>query len=246
MIIHRILLATLACCGPVLAQAPAAPVAPAAPAAVPGLQVRGLSFQLDSPPPEVYVHDPAAGGKVPGIKLEVKSYLNHEFSGLPLKGDSLVFTNSAEPAALKDPASIVAKAKLPAGFRSGIFMFLPSTGKPGDPPFRVLVIGDTRRDFPPGSVKILNLSQLAVRIQLETKVYEFKSGETKIIEDPPVAENNSSGMKAFSFTDGEWHRIASGVWPHPGEKRVLQVLFTNPATQQVEIRGVRDVAASHE
>jgi hypothetical protein len=77
-------------------------------------------------------------------------------------------------------------------------------------------------------------------------VYEFKGGESKIIEDPPVAENNSSGMKAFSFTDGEWHRIASGVWPHPGEKRVLQVLFTNPATQQVEIRGVRDVAASHD
>jgi len=125
-------------------------------------------------------------------------------------------------------------------------MFLPGTGKPGDPPFQVLVIGDTRRDFPPGSVKILNLSHQAVRIQLETKVFDFKSGEARIIQDPPVSENQSSGMKAFSFANGEWHRIASGVWPHPGEKRVLQVLFTNPKTQQVEIRGVRDVAASHD
>lgn len=241
MILPRLLLVSLVCYSPVLAQAPAAPVTP--PAAIPGLQVRGLSFQLDSPPADVYVHDALGGGKVPGVKLDVKSYLNHEFSGLPIKSDSLVFATTAEAAGLKDAANIVAKAKLPAGFRSGIFMFLPGSGVAGEPPFRVLVISDTRQDFPPGSVKILNLSPQAVRIQLEKETYDFKSGESRIIKDPPVAENQTSGMKAFSFTNGEWHRIASGVWPHPGEKRVLQVLFENPSTQQVEIRGVRDVAA---
>jgi len=238
-----LLFAVLAACGLALAQQPSVP---ATPPAAPGLQVRGLSFQLDSPPPAVYVHDAAGGGKEPGVKLEVKSYLNHEFSGVPIKGDSLVFTTAADPAGLKDPANIVAKAKLPTGFKSGIFMFLPGTGQAGEPPFRVLVIGDTKRDFPPGSVKILNLSPLPVRIQLESQVFDFKSGESKVIENPPVSENFTSGMKAFSFTDGQWRRIASSVWPHPGEKRVLQVLFQNPTTQQVEIRGVRDVAASRQ
>lgn len=238
MSLTRILLTTIACCGPVLAQVPT----PAAATATPGLQVRGLSFQLDSPPPEVYVHDALGGGKAPGVKLDVKCYLNHEFSALPIKSDSLVFASTADPAGLKDPATLVAKAKLPAGFRSGIFMFLPGTGQAGEPPFRVLVIGDSRLEFPPGSVKILNLSPQAVRIQLEKETYDFKSGESRAIKDPPVSENQTSGMTAFSFSNGEWHRIASGVWPHPGEKRVLQVLFENPATQQVEIRGVRDVA----
>jgi len=242
MKIQLTFLVALAFCLPVTAQQtpPAAP--PAAPAETAGLRVRGLSFQLDSPPTDVFAHDAAGDGKVPGVKLDVKSYLNHEFSGLPIKGDSLVFTKTADPAGIKDSANIVAKAKLPAGFRSGIFMFLPGSGKAGDPAFRVLVIEDTKKAFPPGSLKILNLSPLPVSITLEKEVFNFKSGETKVIEDPPVGPSQSSGMVAKAFKDGEWRKIGSGVWPHPGSKRVLQVLFENPKSQQVELRGIRDIA----
>lgn len=243
MKIQRTVLAVLALCLPVISQE-APPVAPpAGPAETAGLRVRGLSFQLDSPPTDVFAHDAAGDGTVPGVRLDVKSYLNHEFSGLPIKGDSLVFTKSADPAGIKDSASVVARAKVPAGFRSGIFMFLPGTGKAGDPPFRVLVIDDAKKAFPPGSLKILNLSPLEVRIQLEKEVFSFKSGETKLIEDPPVAANQSSGMRAFCLKDGKWQRIGAGIWPHPGTKRVLQVLFENPKSKQVELRGIRDVAA---
>ena len=242
MKIQRIFFAALALCLPVTAQQapPAAP--PEAPAATAGLRVRALSFQLDSPPADVFAHDAAGDGTVPGVKLDVKSYLNHEFSGLPIKGDSLIFTKSADPAGIKDSANIVAKTRLPAGFRSGIFMFLPGTGKAGDPAFRVLVIDDTKKAFPPGSLKILNLSPLPVSIMLEKEAFNFKSGETKVIEDPPVGPSQSSGMVAKCYKDGEWRKIGSGVWPHPGSKRVLQVLFENPKSQQVELRGIRDIA----
>ena len=242
MKIQRTFLVALAFCLPVTAQQtpPAAP--PAAPAETAGLRVRALSFQLDSPPADVYAHDAAGDGSVPGVKLDVKSYLNHEFSGLPIKGDSLVFTKTADPAGIKDSANIVAKTRLPGGFRSGIFMFLPGTGKAGDPAFRVLVIEDTKKAFPPGSLKILNLSPLPVSIMLEKETFNFKSGETKVIEDPPVGPSQSSGMVAKAFKDGEWRKIGSGVWPHPGSKRVLQVLFENPQSQQVELRGIRDIA----
>jgi hypothetical protein len=242
MKIQCTILVALAFCLPVTAQQtpPAAP--PAAPAETAGLRVRGLSFQLDSPPADVFAHDAAGDGTVPGVKLDVKSYLNHEFSGLPIKGDSLVFTKTADPAGIKDSANIVAKTRLPGGFRSGIFMFLPGTGKAGDPPFRVLVIEDNKKAFPPGSLKILNLSPLPVSIMLEKETFNFKSGETKLIEDPPVGPSQSSGMVAKAFKDGEWRKIGSGVWPHPGSKRVLQVLFENPKSQQVELRGIRDIA----
>lgn len=242
MKIQCTILVALAFCLPATAQQtpPAAP--PAAPAETAGLRVRGLSFQLDSPPADVFAHDAAGDGTVPGVKLEVKSYLNHEFSGLPIKGDSLVFTKTADPAGIKDSANIVAKTRLPGGFRSGIFMFLPGTGKAGDPPFRVLVIEDNKKAFPPGSLKILNLSPLPVSIMLEKETFNFKSGETKLIEDPPVGPSQSSGMVAKAFKDGEWRKIGSGVWPHPGSKRVLQVLFENPKSQQVELRGIRDIA----
>jgi hypothetical protein len=235
-------LAVLALGVPALAQQAPPAAAPAAEVESAGLRVRGLSFQLDSPPADVFVHDAAGDGSVPGVKLDVKNYLNHEFSGLPIKGDSLVLTRTADPAGIKDSANIVARTRLPAGFRSGIFMFLPGSAKAGDPPFRVLVIDDSKKSFPPGSLKILNLSPLAVSISLEKEVFNFKSGETRVIEDPPVGPSQSSGMIAKAFKDGEWRKIGSGIWPHPGSKRILQVLFENPKTRQVELRGIRDIA----
>ncbi len=238
MTLRRTTLVLLACAATSVAQQPAP--APS----VPGLRVRALSFQLDSPPPAVFAHLAGSPNKEPGVPLDVKSYLNHEFSTLPSAASNVVFTTDADPASVGKPAAIVAKAKMPEGFKRGLLMFLPGSGQAGEPPFRVLVISDTRQDFPPGSVKILNLSPQPVRIQLENKNFDFKSGETKVIENPPVADNNSSGMKAFAYGENEWRRIASGAWPHPGEKRVLQVLFLNPATRQVEIRGVRDVSPS--
>lgn len=237
-----VLLASLAFCLPASAQQspPAAPAGAAEEKA--GLRIRGLAFQLDSPPADVFAHDAAGDGSVPGVKIDVKSYLNHEFSGVPVKGDSLVFTRTADPAGIKDSANVIAKTRLPAGFRRGIFMFLPGTGKAGDPPFRVLTIDDSPKAFPSGSLKILNLSPLAVSISLEKEVFNFKSGETRVIEDPPVGPSQSSGMVAKAFKDGEWQKIGSGVWPHPGSKRILQVLFENPKSGQVELRGIRDIA----
>ena len=75
-----------------------------------------------------------------------------------------------------------------------------------------------------------------------TKPFDFKSGEVRLIENPPVGDANSSAMRAFTFQDEQWQRIAAGVWPHPGQKRVLQVAFDNPESRQVEMRGIRDIA----
>jgi hypothetical protein len=252
MKIHRLCLAVVACALPLHAQQPPAPApAPApgtdgqpapAPQDAPGLKIRSLAFQLDTPPAEVFAHDPALGGKVPGAKIDMKSYLNHEFNLQPSQPESLIFTKSADFASTKDAANVIAKTKVPAHLKSGIFMFLPGSGKAGDTPFRVLVVEDSKQAFPPGSFKVMNLSPHRVRIELETQKFPFASGETKVIEDPPVGANNASGMKAFSLINGQETRIASTMWPHPGTKRSLQVLFLNPKTQQVEIRGIRDVA----
>ena len=245
---HHVCLAAIACALPLHAQQPPAPApAPGAdgqPAQeAPGIKIRSITFQLDAPPPtDVYAHDPATGGKVPGVKIDMKSYLNHEYNLQPTLAENLVFTKSQAPSSINDAASLIAKTKVPSGIKSGIFMFLPGSGKAGDTPFRVLVIDDSRRAFPPGSFKVMNLSPHGVRIQLENTNFDFASGETKLIENPPVGANNSSAMKAFSSTNGQVQRIGAGVWPHPGTKRSLQLLFLNPASGQVEIRGIRDVA----
>ncbi len=222
---------------PAPAQPPAAPPVPDQ-----GLRVRGLAFQLGKAPTDVYAHDAAAQPGMLGTKLDVKGYLNHEFSTLPIQGKNIVCTSSADPASVKKPEAILAKVALPDKFKKGIFMFLPGTGAAGAPAYRVLALDDSVGAFPRGSFKVINLSPATVRIQLEKEIFEFKSGEMKLIEDPPVDENNNSGMRAFSQVGTQWQKIGSGVWPNPGEKRVLQVLFENPSNKQVELKGIRDVA----
>ncbi|MBK1881079.1 hypothetical protein JIN85_01560 [Luteolibacter pohnpeiensis] len=208
----------------------------------PGIHVRGLSFQLPAQLPELYMHDPAGGDEAVGVKLTVKDYLNRDSGTIPLKGKSIIFTKKPEHQSIKSPADVVASLTIPGNPSSLICMFVPGTGAAGAPPCRVYPIEDDKKGFPKGSLKILNLSPLPVRIQLEKKNFDFKVGEIKVISDPPVGPSNSSGMVAYRFENGQWQKIASGIWPNPGTVRVLQILFKSPSSGQIELMGIRDIA----
>ena len=207
-------------------------------------EIRLLAFQPDQAVDEAYAHDPAvpepAAATALGIKVPVKSYLNHEFSIVRLTGQRIVLTTQAEHASLTRPDELLGEVALPEGVRSAILLCLPAAvGEKAR--FRILAIDDSKRAFPAGTFRVSNLSPQPVRIVLEEKTYQFNPGEIKLITDPPVRAGNQSGMKAFAFHDNIWQRIGSGIWPHPGQNRVVQVLFTNPSTGQVQLRAYDDV-----
>lgn len=172
--------------------------------------------------------------------MAVKSYLNHEFATMGLTSRRLAVTSKLERASLTNPEELIGEATLPEGARSVILLFLPAPAG-SKARSKILVIDDSKRAFPAGSFRIANLSPQPVRIVLEEQAYEFKPGETRLITDPPVRAGNQSGMKAFTYQDNGWQRIGSGMWPHPGDNRVVQILFTNPATGQVQLRAYDDV-----
>jgi hypothetical protein len=201
-------------------------------------QVRGITVGQDNPGPEVHIHQD--GGAPDAGVLEVKSFLNHEGTVFKLKGPKIVLTTQAGAASAKDPAQLIGSCELPAKGGSVILLFVPE--KADSPTSKIVVIDDSKKAFPPGSFKIANLSSIPVKIELEKKPFDFKPGEIRNIEDPPVNDANASGIKGTCESGGEWHMFSSGVWPHPGGKRVLQVLTDNAETKLVDIRGFRDVA----
>jgi hypothetical protein len=201
-------------------------------------KVRGLSLQPVVEGSEVHAHDEA--GTATFGQVHIKSFLNHEFDTLKFKGPKLVFTAKADPASAKDPAELIGSCEIPANVKSVILLFVPEVA--GQPASKILVVEDSAKAFPPGSVKVANLSSMTVKIELEKQPFEFKAGETGLIKDPPVGPNQSGGAKGFVEREAKWQLFYSGMWPHPGQKRVLQILVENPATKQVEIRGVRDVS----
>lgn len=221
--------------------AAASPFASAqAPAGATRVELRLLAFAPPQDSGELFVHDPAAKDDAAGIAVRLKSYLNHENVSLGLLGRELIFSASPRRTSLTQPGAQLARVTLPAGKREFILLFLPQTQE-GRVGWQVLPIDDSLRGFPPGSIQILNLSASPVRIQLEETDFEFKSGESKLIADPPVGRNQHAAMTAHAFVEGEWRRIGAGLWPHPGRKRTVQILFDEPASGQVQLRGFRDV-----
>jgi hypothetical protein len=212
---------------------------PATPAPA-SLQLRLLAFQPGQATEQAFLHDPAAPAAASGVKAPIKSYLNHEVVPAIALSSKLILTKSADRASLKQPDQWLAEVTLPSGLRSAVLICLPeATG--AKHPFRVLVIDDSKKAFPPGSFRVTNLSPSQVRIELEKRPWVIKPGATEMIVDPPVRHGNLSGMKTFVQEGQTWRRIASGIWPHPGKERVIQLLFYHPVTKQVQLRAFDDI-----
>jgi hypothetical protein len=200
------------------------------------ISIRLLAFQTNDAIGEVYVHDPAAEKDAPPVKTRIKSYLNHEFSVISLKGRNLLITTGSAP----DSESLGSFA-VPADSRSLMLLFLP-TGNGNGERFRILPIDDSPEKFPSGSFRVLNFSDVPVRLMLEKKGYEIASGKSELITDPPARTGNLTGMNAYVLLqEDEWKRIGSGVWPLPGQNRVLQILFREPNSGIVQLRAFDDV-----
>ena len=211
------------------------------------LRLRCISFQVDGRIPELFAHSvPQDDEPDEGVAVEVRTYLNHEYLRLPMKGDRIAFTTDLDAASVNDEEKLVARLKLSDGLRPAILMFLPGDGQEGSLKYRVMAIEDTVGEFPRGSLKVMNLSPAPIRLMLEEEKFDFRSGDVRLIDDMPVGERNSAAMKAFIFAEGKWIRIGAGIWPHPGEKRVLQIAFYNPKSRNIEVRGIRDIAVRDE
>ena len=187
------------------------------------------------------------GEQSAGIPLNVKTFLNHEADLVPANMRKFVLTTDSDTSSVNVPEKLVAQVTLPQGLQSAILLFVPGSGQQGEPPFRVLAIDDSRKAFPAGSIKVLNMAPTEVMFELEKEKFLFKPGQTQLIKEVPFNEAGLTGMRAFCrIAEGNaassWKRIASSQWAPPGKKRVFQVLFLDPRSKEVQLRGFTDIA----
>jgi hypothetical protein len=236
MIRHSALAAALAAASVSIATAQAPPPVIQA-------KVRLLAFTPEIKAPEAYAHDPTAAPDISGVKIEIKSYLNHESYLVATRSKKVVFTTKPDHASIGRQGELIGEASLPTTGNSAIFVFLP--GKPGDKATNlVMAVDDSKRSFPPGSFHITNISPQVVRLKLENTQYDFTPGKTLLISNPPIGEHHQSGMEAFVQKGNTWSPIASGFWPIPKTGRNLALIYQNPATGRVSLRGFDDVPPS--
>ena len=201
-------------------------------------RVRVLTLQ---PAAEEKLHIHSADGKATAGVVSPKNFLNHEYETLETKGGAVVLSKKAEPSSAKVEEDVVGTFELPGKPGSYILFLMPDPEK--ESKSKVVVVDSSAKSFPPGSFKVVNLSSVPVKIELEGKPFDFPVGETKLIEKAPMGERQSAAMKASYERDGKKQTITTGAWPDPGKKRVLQVILESGSNKRVEIRGFRDVAA---
>lgn len=199
-------------------------------------RVRTLGVQFKGPA-ELYVHD--AAGKATAGAIHPKSYLNHEFEPLATKGGAMVLSTKADPSSAKVAEDVIGECELPGKPGSYILLLLPGENANRA---KVVVVDASAGAFPTGSFKVLNTTSYPLKIDVQGKAFDFKAGESGVIKDPPVSENQTSAVKVTYEKDGKWETLASPVWPHPGPKRVLQIFSEDPTSKAIRVSGVKDIS----
>lgn len=199
------------------------------------IALRAVTMADNQPGPELYAH---SGGKQPGAKVNVKTFLNHESDVVNLESSTLVLTTKPEPASATDKDSVVATFKVDPALKSCIVLFLAGEGGNG---VVAELIDDGKAAFPPGSILMINALKSDIKLTLETKDYSVKSASRLLIQNPPVGESNASAVKAFYQQGGSFQQFSSTSWPHPGIKRVIQVATEGRQAGKPEMRGIKDI-----
>ena len=189
---------------------------------------------------EAYAHDIAGPVDLPGVKVNIQSYLNHDFAALTLRSRKIVFSTKPDPASLTREGELVAEVTLPETGNSSILLFLP--GKPGAKTmYQIMPVPDSKRAFPAGSYNCTNLSAYPVKLTLEDKPYEFKPGQSTLIQNAPVQANGQSAMRAFAFKDNQWLAVSASLWPSPGESRTLMIFYQDTVSGNLRLQAFDDV-----
>lgn len=219
---------------------PAALVAVAAllsgPAGARELSIRCLTVQNGYPKTGAFLHDGSGGG---GESLDVKTFLNHKRQEIEVDGDELVFTSESGAKSADDENLVFGRVTLPEGVDSCLFVFEPPVG---DRPARVHCVDESLEAFPAGSFKILNLSGIELRLELEDESFGLPLDEAVLIGEIPVGKRNAAAMGAFRKDGEEWKKVASGNWSHPGKKRVFHVATSDKTGRYVTMNGFRDIS----
>jgi hypothetical protein len=205
--------------------------------------VRCLSFNRMKVDKEIYLHSQPVEAGEEGVKMALKTYLNHERETIDLVGDEVIFSRTSEAAGAEKDS--IARARIPAKWKRVLFVFFPLPKEP-DPnkqsKYRLIALDDSTQAFPRGSILCYNLSPNKARLMLEDEQYDVDSGATRVIKDPPANAANHCGMYAYEQKDDKWHRIGAGLWPHPGTKRILQFFYMDPVSNRVQLKGIKDIS----
>lgn len=161
---------------------------------------------------------------------------------LPVNG-SLVLYDKAAVDPENPTASLAATVKIPPDIKQAIVVVVPAAA--GDKPaYRMLVIDDSTKAFPPGESRVLPLVSLETAIQAGEHRLPVHPG--KITSLPPVRKVNEFNMAQtnFYYQQGEaWVPFTERQLQFLDASRRIFIIHATPGAQQPTVTTIVDTAA---
>lgn len=134
----------------------------------------------------------------------------------------------------------LAIASLPGSGSQFLFLLVPSGKKEGEI-YRCLVLPDEGKSFPPGAFRFVNLSPSKLRFAMGKQTIEVPSGSIKVLEEVQDAREDGRFPYIAQHHDGNtWNRLSTGYWTSHKRIRSLQVVYFDPRTKRLTLRGFDD------
>jgi hypothetical protein len=133
---------------------------------------------------------------------------------------------------------VVGRVRLPADCPRALLLLLPAPA--GEAlPYRGLAFVHTNRDFPLGSMKMVNLSPFAVRGAVGAATVTIRSGGVETFQ--PRGEAGESVPVLFEYQrDDRWQRMTATRWALREDRRSLICIFEHPVTKRMNMRSIPD------
>ena len=165
--------------------------------------------------------------------------LTEALSMLPVNGSLVLYDKAAiDP---KNPAaSLAASVILPPNLKRALVIVLPApAGK--NPAYRMMIIDDSAKAFPPGESRVLPL--VGVEMAIEAGEHKLPIHPGKIASVPPVKKVNEFNMAQtnFYYKQGEaWTPFTERQLQYLDACRRLFIIHTTPGALQPSVTTIVD------
>lgn len=134
----------------------------------------------------------------------------------------------------------VAQSRIPSTGSQFLLLLVPSGKKEGEV-YRCLVLPDEAKAFPAGAFRFVNLSASRLRFALGSEVVEVAPGAVKVVAKiGGIREDGRLPYVAQHHEAGVWNRLSTGYWTSHEKARSLQVVYLDPRTKRLTLRGFDD------
>ncbi len=133
---------------------------------------------------------------------------------------------------------IVAEGQAVEGARQ-LALFIPQQGKI---PYRLVMMDDSEKGFPMGSIAAMNLAPTPVRLRIGERDVQLKPGARGSIPQPAKVNDRNQANVEISFLDtkGAWVPVNNTRWLISPLKRSIAIAFLDRKTNQPTVNSYDD------